>query len=272
MTSRTAIFATAALVSTFAATSRTEMAAQDAPAIKRAITGDAPEATPEISTEELERVIATRSAIVIDARPPAEFGIGHIPGAVNVAPRPGRPMAEYVSDVTEIGRIVNGNSAAALVLYCNGIHCGKTKRLATELRDAGYTNVRRYQLGMPVWRALGGIAQVELDAVTHVLANDRTAVVVDAREGADFKAGSLPQAINIARSLVTDTKDTGEVRKAKDDGRLPMNDHRTRIIVVGPDSAKAAYVAQRIAFEAFDNVSFFAGTIQEVQVLIRTKP
>src|SRR5262245_41611430 len=142
MTSRAAFFVVAVLLSTFATTSRSDLSAQGEPAVRRAVTGDTAETTPEISTEELERVLSARSAIVVDARPPAEFGMGHIPGAVNVAAKPGMPIAQYVSDVTEIGRLVSGNRAAALVLYCNGMHCGKTKRLAAELRDDGYTSVR----------------------------------------------------------------------------------------------------------------------------------
>ena len=62
-----------------------------------------------------------------------------------------------------IGRLLNGNKAAPLVVYCNGPHCGKTQRLAAELRDAGYFNVRRYQLGTPTWRAAGGVCAIELD-------------------------------------------------------------------------------------------------------------
>ena len=42
---------------------------------------------------------------------------------------------------------------ARVVLYCNGPFCQKSKRLAAELLEAGFTNVRRYQLGMPTWRA-----------------------------------------------------------------------------------------------------------------------
>ena len=42
------------------------------------------------------------------------------------------------------------------MLYCNGPYCGKSKRLSADLAAAGYTNVRRYQLGIPIWRALGG--------------------------------------------------------------------------------------------------------------------
>jgi hypothetical protein len=47
------------------------------------------------------------------------------------------------------------------VLYCNGPFCGKSKRLSEELITAGYTNVRRYQLGIPVWRALFGVTEIE---------------------------------------------------------------------------------------------------------------
>jgi hypothetical protein len=62
----------------------------------------------------------------------------------------------------------------AIVLYCNGPFCGKSKRLATELLETGYTYVRRYQLGILVWRALGGLTEIELDGVLSIL-GERTA-------------------------------------------------------------------------------------------------
>ena len=239
--------------------------AQGPTLIKHAVFEGTGDGAHEISTEDLEKVLAGNSATLLDARPHEEFAMGHIPGAVNVAPKAGVAMSMYVSDVAEIVRLLKGNKATALVLYCNGPHCGKSKRLATELRDAGYANVSRYQLGLPVWRALGGLVQIEREGITHVLANDRTAVVVDVREAADFKGGSLRQAVNIPRSLVVDAKDMGEVRRAKDDGRLPMNDHNTRIIVVGADAAAARHVAGRIALEAFSNVTYYAGSISELR-------
>ena len=61
-----------------------------------------------------------------------------------------------------------------------------------------------------------------------------------------------------------DGKDIGEVKRAKDDGRLPMEDHNTRIVVLGVDAAQARYVAQALAREAFHNVSYFAGSFQTV--------
>lgn len=221
--------------------------------------------TAEIQTEELEQILADRSATVIDARPYREYALSHIPGAVNVAPKPGVPMSLYVSDVAEVGRLLRGNKTVPIVLYCNGPHCGKSERLAGELLAAGHSNVRRYQLGIPMWRAAGRVCQVELDGIGHILANDGTAVIIDTREPAEFQKGTLPRARNIPRGLVLEKKDTGEVRKAKDDGRLPMEDHNTRILVFGADAADARYVAEALAREAFHNVSYFAGPVSTVR-------
>jgi rhodanese-related sulfurtransferase len=221
--------------------------------------------TPEISTEELRNILAEKSATVFDARPFNEYAVSHIPGAVNVSAKPGVPISLYVSDVAEIGRVVQDNKAAPIVLYCNGPFCGKSKRLAEELRVAGYTNVRRYQLGIPVWRALGGITEIEAEGVQHVREKDQTAVWIDARDPEEFAAHPVPHARNLPLSGVKPGKDVGEVKKAKDDGRLPMEDHNTRIIVFGRDGAQAKGVAEAMAREAFHNVSYFAGPLERLR-------
>jgi rhodanese-related sulfurtransferase len=220
-----------------------------------------------VSTEEMRRILA-EGATVFDARPFPEYAVSHIPGARNVAARPGVPMSMYVSDVAEIGRLLKGEKATPIVLYCNGPFCGKSKRLAEELLGAGFTNVRRYQLGIPVWRALGGVCEIDLAGLRHVLARDHTAVIVDSREAEEFRGGTLPDARNIPRSLVLEGKDVGEVKRAKDDGRLPMEDHNTRVIVLAGDAVKARYVAEAIAREAFHNVTYFAGTVEEARAAI----
>jgi rhodanese-related sulfurtransferase len=243
------------------------MEGQTPAGIRDAVLGETGQPTAEISTAELDRALADGRTTVLDSRPQAEFAIGHIPGAQNVAPKPGVPPSAYVSDVAEIGRLLHEQRAAPIVLYCNGPHCGKSKRLATELVSAGYTHVRRYQLGIPVWRALGGVCQIEGDGLRYVLGHDQTAVVIDVRPAAEFAAGSLPAARNIARDLVLPGKDTGEVRRAKDDGRLPMKDHNTRIIVVGRNAGDARYVAEALTREAFHNVAYFPGTFAEAKAL-----
>lgn len=264
--SRTAVVTALVIVAAMAAPAAGEQAPT---AIQHAVLGEPNQRTSEVSTEELRSILATRSATVFDARPFREYAISHIPGASNVAAKPGVPMSMYVSDVVEIGRLLGGNKEAPIVIYCNGPHCGKSKRLADELLAAGYANVRRYQLGIPVWRALGGICEIEAEGLRHVFGQDRTAVLIDVREANDFGVGSLSGARNIPRSLVLEGKDVGEVKRAKDDGRLPMEDHNTRIVVVGRDAAEARYVAQAIAREAFHNVAYFPGTFDEARTAIR---
>ena len=129
--------------------------------------------------------------------------------------------------------------------------------------------VRRYQLGVPVWRALGGVTEIEPDGLRHVAANDRTAIVIDVREKDLFAKGTIANARNIPRSGVLEEKDTGEVKLAKDDGRLPMDDHNTRLIVIGSDIATARYVAEALTREAFHNVAYCHGSFDEANAALR---
>lgn len=224
--------------------------------IMRSTLMESGQATPEISTEELKAILEAKSATVFDARPAAEYAVSHIPGAVNVALKPGMPMSLYTSDVAEVGRLLEGDRSAPIVMYCNGPFCGKSKRLSEELIAAGYTNVRRYQLGIPVWRALVGLTQIEEEGFRYVLRRDMSSVFVDTRSHELFATGSLARARNIPLA---------EVKAAKDDGRLPMEDHNTRIIVFGDTGAEAKAVAKEIAKNAFHNVAFYDGGWEEVR-------
>jgi rhodanese-related sulfurtransferase len=93
--------------------------------------------------------------------------------------------------------------------------------------------------------------QIEIDGVRYVRDGDRTAVWVDARSADEFRAGTLSGARNIPAA---------EVVAAKDDGRLPIEDHNTRIIVFGATTEQARAATAEIAKNAFHNVSYFAGT------------
>src|SRR3989442_14194254 len=106
--------------------------------ITEAIIGEPGQPTPEVSTAEMVRLVAGRSSLIIDVRPYEEFAVSHIPGAVNVAPKPGLAMSQYTSDVGGIDKLTRGVKAAMIILYCNGPFCGKSKRVAADLMAAGY--------------------------------------------------------------------------------------------------------------------------------------
>jgi rhodanese-related sulfurtransferase len=215
-----------------------------------------PDKTPEISTAELQTAIKDPDVLVFDARAPEEFAVSHVPGAHNVPGKPGLPPSLYTADVNAVLALVPDKSRR-LVLYCNGPFCGRSKRLGADLVGAGYMNVRRYQLGIPTWRAIGGATQVEKDAMLRLLTQDRTAVLIDARE-----ANSGGPRLRDARAVPL-----SETSKAKDDGRLPMTDHATRIFVVAESGAQARAVADKIFRDAFHNVSFFDGKVSDLPEL-----
>jgi len=181
---------------------------------------------PEISTAELRAELERASAVLLDARPYDEYAVSHIPGARMVPGKPGTTPALYVADVNTVLSTI-ADKSQPLILYCNGLNCGRSKRFGDELLKAGYRDVRRYQLGAPVWRALGGVMQVEKQALVRLLAQDSTSVLIDARDN----AGLTPK-LRSARPIPL--RDSS---KAKDDGRLPMTDHNTRIFVVGDSGA-----------------------------------
>jgi hypothetical protein len=99
--------------------------------------------------------------------------------------------------------------------------------------------------------------QVEKPALVRLLAQDSTAVLIDARDN----AGLTPK---LRKARPIPLRDSS---KAKDDGRLPMTDHNTRIFVVGDNGAQARAVGEAIVHEAFHNVSFFDGSIGDLQEL-----
>jgi rhodanese-related sulfurtransferase len=212
----------------------------------------------EVSTAELIRAQTSGSAIVLDARPYEEYAVSHIPGARTVPGKPGTTPALYVADVTWVERSIP-EKRQPLILYCNGLNCGRSKRFADELMKAGYVDVRRYQLGAPAWRALGQVMQVEKDAMLRLLQQDATAVLIDARDHSDVS----PKLRGARWIRLSDAS------KAKDDGRLPMTDHNTRIFVVGETSAQARAVGEAIVHDAFHNVAFYAGSVSELTPLFQ---
>ena len=215
--------------------------------IERATLEEKNAKTPEISTGQVRQILDNGGAIILDTRSRAEFDAGHIPGAQILDAPPDQQIA-----ATE--RLVNGDKAAALVLYCNGPYCQASRRLAERLTGAGFTNVRRYQLGIPVWRALGGPTAIEADGVARIHGVDRTAVYLDARLPEEFAKGSLPG----AHSTPVDDVVSGKLTKMP----LPEDDFNRRIILFGRDAAQARKLAEFMSKRPWHNVAYFSGPFE----------
>merc|ERR1712000_498066 len=92
-----------------------------------------------------------QGAVVLDVREPAEFDMGHLPGAVNVP----RGVLEFrVGDHPALC-----DPQADILLYCkNG---GRSTLAAHTLKQMGFDNVRMLVGGFDGWS--GSVHKVEVD-------------------------------------------------------------------------------------------------------------
>jgi len=211
----------------------------------------------EISTATLQQILADGSVPVLDVRFPHEYAISHIPGTINIPPDSTADPTNVTHEVEQIAaRFPDPN--APLVLTCNGPFCGKSKRVAKALISAPYhyQQIFRYQLGMPVWRALGNTVQTDIDGFAYIFDRDETAVFVDARPTQDFRSNTIACAVNIQ---------PGEADAANNDGRLPLLDKGARVVVFADDPKLAKQVASEIAKKAYWSSSYFGGTFKDLQ-------
>ena len=199
----------------------------------------------EISTEELTQILLAGKIPVIDVRPAKEYAVSHIPGSVNI----------FETDIGQMMKVTPDKSSGP-VLYCNGPFCHKTLRVAEKLFKGGYGNIKKYQAGLPVWRALGNTAETSLSGFRYVYEADKTAVFVDGRSKDEYKAGSIAGAVHL---------EANEIEAANNDGRLPYTDHGTRVIVFGSSVQKARQLAEAIARRAYWNSSYLAGTYEDLK-------
>jgi rhodanese-related sulfurtransferase len=224
--------------------------------IYQATLAEADQKTQEVNTEQLRRILADGSAIVLDTRTRAEFEAGHIPGARNLD-------APASAQVAAIERMVDGDKSKALVLYCNGPYCQASRRAAEQLVTTGFTNVRRYQLGIPIWRALGGPTEIELSGIARIFKADQTAVFLDGRSSDEFAKGSLAG----AHSVPADELAAGKLAKIP----LPEDDFNRRVVLFGRDPAQARKFAEVLSKRPWHNVAYFPGSFETLAAAMKDK-
>ena len=220
--------------------------------------------TPEITTEQLQAILKAGLIPVFDVRTAEEYAIAHIPGSINIYEKEVEHILEVCPpdrDAPGCPKFLPGSPGTLLsprmILYCNGPSCGKSKRTSDELLALGYTaaDVSRYQLGLPVWRALSLTVQTNMPGLLYIFTRDHTSVFVDARTPAEFAEGTIPGAVNVQK---------GEAVAANDDGRLPFRDKSTRVVVFGNTADQAMVVGAEIAKRAYWGSSYFGGTLGDL--------
>jgi ArsR family transcriptional regulator len=95
-----------------------------------------------ISRLELMERLKAGIVTVLDVRPDDEFGLGHLPGAINIS----------IGDLKK--RLADLDPKKEIVAYCRGPYCVLSYEAVAVLRAHGF-KVRRLEDGLPEWRAAG---------------------------------------------------------------------------------------------------------------------
>jgi rhodanese-related sulfurtransferase/DNA-binding transcriptional ArsR family regulator len=95
-----------------------------------------------ISRLELVERLKAGIVTVLDVRPEDEFGLGHLPGAINIS----------IGDLKK--RLADLDPEKEIVAYCRGPYCVLSYEAVAVLRAHGF-KVRRLEDGLPEWRAAG---------------------------------------------------------------------------------------------------------------------
>jgi len=95
-----------------------------------------------ISRRELAARLRRKAVTLLDVRPPDEFALGHVAGAINI---PLRKLLRRLNDLPH---------GKEIVAYCRGPYCVLSFEAVALLRRKGF-RVRRFEEGYPEWKAGG---------------------------------------------------------------------------------------------------------------------
>jgi len=144
--------------------------------------------------------LADRRHLVLDIRPGAAFGTGHIPGSINIG-----LSGQFASWA---GSLLQPTTRLVLIAEDEG----QVDEAVTRLARVGIESVDGYlKDGVLAWHAAGyelaTVPQIPVDELFHRMEEDTTLQVIDVRRPGEFVNGHVPGAINLTLSHLEEQGD-----------------------------------------------------------------
>ncbi len=98
-----------------------------------------------LTTKEMEDIVASKKATVVDARSGKYDDGRRIPGAKSLNAKSSKEEVEAILK----------DKDAPIVTYCSNTKCPASGMLAKHLKSLGYTKIMEYPLGMEGWAKAG---------------------------------------------------------------------------------------------------------------------
>lgn len=139
--------------------------------------------------------------VLVDARPKRKkYDKGHIPTAISI------PDSQFAKLQHRLPQDKN----KLLVFYCGGYKCKLSHKSAAKAMALGYTNVKVFSAGYPVWKQAAATAapvqvkagkeegSIDIETFKTIMArNPGSIMLIDVRDKDEFDTGSLKTAVNI---------------------------------------------------------------------------
>jgi len=99
---------------------------------------------PEIGVADVNALVGTKKAIIIDVNGTDSYNKGHVPGALNF---------EAIQD--KLASNLPKDKDSLIVAYCGNPKCGAYAAAAKAAQKLGYTNVKHMTAGIAGWKDAG---------------------------------------------------------------------------------------------------------------------
>ena len=180
--------------------------------------------------------LAGEGVIILDVRSNADYGSGHVPGALNIG-----LSGQFASWA---GQLIKFDSPIVIVAEDKS----KVDEAVMRLARVGIENVKGYLAGgMDAWRRAGQdvntVAQISVGDLRDLLSSNNDLQVIDVRQPGEYSNGHVPSAVNAPLASV------GERAPEFDPNR------RTAVICAGGfRSSAATSILKRMGFKNLLNV------------------
>ncbi len=142
--------------------------------------------------------LAGQGSVILDVRDAADFGAGHIPGALNIGL--GGQFASWAGSLIPMG--------APIVIVANSEE--KIEEAQLRLARVGLENIQGYLAGgIEAWkkagRALEHVAQISVADLKALIETRSELQIVDVRRPAEYQSGHAPSAASAPLAKLRDT-------------------------------------------------------------------
>ncbi|MGA9997202.1 MAG: rhodanese-like domain-containing protein [Pyrinomonadaceae bacterium] len=190
-----------------------------------------------LTAEEVNKLIG-QGYVVLDVRAAAEFGAGHVPGAINIGL--GGQFASWAGTLVRM--------ETPLIIVAEGE--AKVDEALMRLARVGHESVKGFLAGgMEAWKESGlesaKITQISVDELRERLEEEHQLQVLDVRRPAEYRSGHVPKAFSAPLAPQLETEN------------LPVDmKHAVAVICAGGyRSSAAASLLERRGFSNLFNIT-----------------